>query len=84
MRTQYLLTHPDARKRSQVRECDEREQAIVARSFQCAGFITFFASAAALLVLLPLSRGGFYALLGAMALYAVTFCAANLYLSKKL
>ena len=84
IRTQYLLTHPDAQRRAKIKETDEREVHITQTSFRLAGVITFFVTAAALFVLLPLSVEAFYALLGVLALYALAFLAVNLRLSKKL
>lgn len=48
-----------------------------------AGAVTFF-GAAALFLLLPINMGAFYALLGAMAVYALSWLAASLWLSKRL
>ena len=84
IRTQYLLTHPDAQKRAKIKETDEREKHIVQESFRQAGIVTFFTSAGALFVVLPLSMAAFSALLGTMALYALSFAAVNLWLSKTL
>ncbi len=84
LRARYLLTHPEARKKAQVKEQDEREMTIVNNSFRLAGQVTFFGSAAALFIVLPLSRSVFAALLTAMAVYALTFLAGNLYYEKKL
>jgi hypothetical protein len=82
LRTQYLLTHPDAQKKARIRETDEREVQITQNSFRLAGLITFFASVAALFVLLPLSMPAFCALLGSIMVYTVSFGAANLWLSR--
>lgn len=84
VRTQYLLTHPDAQRRAKIKETDEREVHITQTSFRLAGVITFFVTAAALFVLLPLSVEAYYALLGVLALYALAFLAVNLWMSKKL
>lgn len=84
IRTQYLLRHPEARKKAQIKEQDEREQTIVNRSFQFAGLITFFLTAAALFVVLPLSFAAFNALLAVMAVYCIVFLGANVYFSKTL
>lgn len=83
-RTQYLLTHPAAKKRAKIKETDEREVHIIHTAFRVAGIVTFFTSAAALFVVLPLSMAAFAALLCMMAHYCLTFVAANLWLSKKL
>ena len=84
IRTQYLLCRPKARKKAQIREQDEREQTIVNRSFLVAGLITFFLSAAALFVVLPLSLAAFHALLAVLAVYSIVFLGANIYFSKTL
>lgn len=84
IRTQVLLSDPEERKKAQVKEQDEREKTIVNGSFQFAGMVTFFTSAAALFVVLPLSVPAFFALLGAMMLYCLSFLAGNWYLSRKL
>lgn len=49
-----------------------------------AGVITFFVSAAALFILLPLCVQAYYTLLGVLALYALTFLAVNFWLSKRI
>ena len=84
VRSQYLLSSPEALKKARVKETDEREKQILHSAFEAAGFVTFFASAAALFVVLPLSVDAFRALLGAMTLYAVVFVGACAWLSKKL
>jgi len=84
VRAQYLLTHRSARKKAQVQEQDEREKAIVNQAFQFAGMFTFFASAASLFVLVAVSRAAAAAILAVVAVFAVTWLLANLYLSKKL
>ena len=76
IRTQYLLTHPEAQRKAKIKETDERERSILHSGFQTAGVVTFFTAAGALFVVLPFSREAFFALLGVMALYAVTFAAA--------
>ena len=84
IRMQYLLTHPEARKKAKIREQDEREKAIISQSFQFAGIFTFFAAAASMFVLAAVSREAAITILAVMAVYAVVFLLANLYLSKKL
>jgi len=84
LRSRYLLTHPEARRKAQVKEQDEREMAIVNSAFRLAGLVTFFGSAGALFIVLPLSRPAFAALLTAMAVYALTFLAGSIYYSNKL
>ena len=84
VRSTYLLTHPEALKKARIKETDEREKQITNDAFRFAGAITFFTVAAALFVVLPFSFAAFYALLGVMALYGVTFLVAGFILSKKL
>lgn len=84
IRCVYLMKNPEARKKAKIRDTDERERHITNKSFQFAGIVTFFTAAAALFVVLPLNMGAFFALLCAMALYALSFVAASLWLSKKL
>ena len=84
IRVQYLLTHPEARKKAKIQAQDEREKAIVSRAFQFAGIFTFFAAAASLFVLAAVSREAVAVILAVMAVYAVVFLLANFYLSKKL
>ncbi len=83
-RMQYLLTHPEARKRAKIREQDEREKTIINQSFQFAGMFTFFASAASMFVLVAVSREAAIAVFCVIVVYAVTWPLASLYLSKKL
>lgn len=83
-RVQYLLTHPEARQKAKIKETDERERHIIQTAFRLAGIITFFTAAAALFVVLPLSMEAFTALMAVMVLYALTFVASSLWLSKTL
>lgn len=83
IRTQYLLTHPQAQKRAKIQETDERQQHITNQAAQFAGVVTFFVSAAALFVVLPLNMAVFGTLIGIMVLYFLSFVAANLWLSKR-
>ncbi len=84
VRMQYLLSHPEARKKAKIQEQDEREKAIVNRAFQFAGMFTFFAGTAALFVLVAVNMDAAKAVLAMIAVYSVTWLLANLYLSKKL
>ena len=83
VRMQYLLTHPEARKKARIQEQDEREKAIINQAFQFAGMFTFFAAAAAIFVVLPLSMAAFQALFAVIVLYAVSFAACYWLLSFK-
>ncbi len=83
-RTQYLLSHPEARKKAQIQETDERERAIIAQAFQFAGLFTFFLSAAAMLVLVAVSAAAARTILAVLAVYALSWVCANAYLSKRL
>lgn len=84
LRTQYLLTHPAAQRKAQVKETDERERQITSLAVQFAGLLTFFAAAAALFVVIPISRTAVLALLCVMAVFCLSFLAAAAYLSKKM
>ena len=84
VRTQYLMFHPEAKRKARIEETDEREQKILSGSMQFAGLFTFYAAALALFILLPLSLHAYYALMGVLAAYVLSFVAANLWLSKKL
>lgn len=84
VRTTYLLTHPEARKKAKIKEQDEREKTIINQSFQFAGVFTFFACAASLFVLVAVSLEAAAAVLGVVALYSIVWVAASIYLSKKL
>ena len=83
-RMQYLLTHPEARKKAKIQEQDEREKSIVSQSFQFAGMFTFFAAAASMFVLVAVSREAARAVFGVIVVYAVSGLLSNLYLSKTL
>lgn len=83
-RMQYLLTHPEARKKAKIQEQDEREKSIVSQSFQFAGMFTFFAAAASMFVLVAVSREAAMAVFGVIVVYAVSWLLSNLYLSKTL
>ena len=84
VRTLYLMSHPEAKRKARIEETDERQQKIVGGAAQFAGLFTFYAAALALFVLLPLSLHAYYALMGVLAVYVLSFVAANLWLSKKL
>ena len=83
-RTQYLLNHPEARKKARIQETDERERAIVRQAFQSAGLLTFFTAVGALFVVLPLSREAFYALFTVIIFYSLAFLASSRILSWRL
>ena len=84
IRMQYLLTHPEARKKARIQEQDEREKAIINQAFQFAGMFPFFAAAASMFVLAAVSRTAALAVFGVIVVYAVTWLIASLYLSKKM
>ena len=84
IRTQVLLSNPEARKKAKIKEQDEREKAIVNQAFQFAGMFTFFACAAAMFVLVAVSRAAALAVFAVVMVYAVAWLIASLYLSKKL
>ena len=84
VRMQYLLTHPEARKKAKIQEQDEREKAIVNQAFQFAGMFTFFAAVASMFVLVAVSKTAALAVFGVIVVYAVSWPLASLYLSKKL
>ena len=84
IRMQYLLTHPEARKKAKIQEQDEREKTIINQAFQFAGLFTFFAAVASMFVLVAVSKPAALAVLGVIVVYSVTWPLASLYLSKKL
>ena len=84
VRVQYLLTHPEARKKAKIQAQDEREKAIIDQAFQFAGMFTFFAAVASMFVLVAVSKAAALAVFGVIVVYAVSWPLASLYLSKKL
>lgn len=84
IRMQYLLTHPEARKKAKIQEQDEREKAIINQAFQFAGMFTFFTAVASMFVLVAVSKTAAMAVFGVIVVYAVSWPLASLYLSKKL
>ena len=84
IRTQVLLSNPEARKKAKIKEQDEREKAIVNQAFQFAGIFTFFTAVASMFVLVAVSRAAALAVFGVIVVYAVSWPLASLYLSKKL
>ena len=84
IRMQYLLTHPEARKKAKIQEQDEREKAIISQAFQFAGMFTFFAAAASMFVLVAVSQEAFRAVFSVVIVFAVTFFLSNCYLAKRL
>ena len=84
VRMQYLLTHPEARKKARIKEQDEREKAIIDQAFQFAGMFTFFACAASLFILVAVSLEAATAVLVVVAVFSIAWLLASIYLSKKL
>lgn len=84
VRVSYLLSNPEARKKAKIQEQDEREKAIINQAFQFAGMFTFFAAAASLFVLVAVSMEAAAAVLCVVAVFAVAWLIASIYLSKKL
>lgn len=84
IRTQYLITHPQAQRRAKIKETDEREMHIMRTAAQMAGGVTIFGVTLSLFVVLPLSREAYYALFGTLMLYTTAFFASSRWLSKKL
>lgn len=84
IRAQYLLTHPQAQRKAQIKETDEREMHIMRTAAQMAGGITIFAVALSLFIVLPLNMGAYYALMGVMVFYSAAFLLSSAWLSKKL
>ena len=82
VRNEHLIAHPEARKKARIKESDEREKEIGRTALFFAGMVTFFVSAAALFVLLPLNMGAFCALLGVLAVYFLSYIAALIWLGK--
>ena len=84
IRTQYLLTHPQAQRRAKIKETDERELQIARTAAQMAGGITIFGVAMSTFIVLPLSIEAYMTLGGVMLLYCTAFLLSRLWLSKKL
>ena len=84
IRMQYLLTHPEARKKAKIQEQDEREKTIISQSFQFAGIFTFFAAAASMFVLVAVSAEAARAVVSLVAVFGAAFLLSNFYLSKRL
>ena len=78
VRTQYLITHPQAQRRAKIKETDEREMQIIRSATQIEGGVTIFGVVLSLFIVLPLCMEAYYALIG------VVFFLSNLWLSKKL
>ena len=84
VRVQYLLTHPEARKKAKIQAQDEREKAIINQSFQFAGIFTFFAATASIFVLVAVSLEAARAVFSLVAVFGAAFLLSNFYLSKRL
>lgn len=84
IRTTYLLSNPEARKKAKIQEQDEREKAIMNQAFQFAGMFTFFAAAASLFVLVAVSLEAAAAVVAVVGVYSITWLFRMLYLSKTL
>ena len=84
IRTQYLLTHPQARRKAKIKETDEREMQIARTSAQIAGGLTVFAAAVGSIIVLPLSRTACFTLTCVIAFYILCALLSSLWLSKQL
>lgn len=84
VRTQYLISHPQAQRKAKIRETDERELQIGRTAAQMAGRITIFGVAMSTFIVLPLSIEAYMTLGGVMLLYSTAFLMSRLWLSKKL
>lgn len=84
IRTQVLLSDPEARKKARIKEQDEREKAIISQAFQFAGMFTFFACAGSMFVLVAVNRAAALSVFVVVTVYAIAWLCANLYLSKNL
>ena len=84
IRTQYLITHPQAQRKAKIKETDERETQIARTSAQIAGRLTVFATAVGSFIVLPLSRTACFTLTCVIAFYILCALLSSLWLSKKL
>lgn len=84
VRTQYLITHPQAQRKAKIKETDEREMQITRSAAQIAGGLTVFAAAIASFIVLPLSQEACFALTSVIAFYILCALLSGLWLSKKL
>ena len=84
VRTQYLITHPQAQRRAKIKETDEREMQIIRSATQSEGGVTIFGVVLSLFIVLPLCMEAYYALIGVVFFYTAVFFLSNLWLSKKL
>lgn len=84
VRCTYLLHNPEAYKKAKVKDTDERSQTIIHKSFEIAGIVTFFTSAALLFVLAPFDLYAFRAIMTVMILFAAVFIAANRILERRM
>ncbi len=84
VRTQYLMTHPQAQRKAKIKETDERELHITRSAAQIAGALTIFGVVLSLFIVLPLSMEAYYALAGVVFFYTAVFFLSSLWLSKKL
>lgn len=81
-KTRRIMRNPETKRKARIEESDERQQLILSKAAMFAGLFTFFCGAAAIFVVLPFSTEAYYALIGMMALYVLSFVAANLWLGK--
>ena len=84
IRCTYLLHNPEAYKKAKVKDTDERSQTIIHKSFEIAGLVTFFTSAALLFILVPCNLYAFRAVMAVMILFAASFITANRILERKM
>lgn len=75
---------PEALRKMQIEQNDEREQLVRVKAFQYAGLALFYVMVAAMLVVLPFSEAAFRTLFLSMLVYCTVFFLSYRYLSKKL
>ena len=84
VRTQYLLSHPQAQRKARIREKDERSQRIAAEAGQAAGAIVMLLCCAAAFLAVPFSRTAAAVLLAAAGCYWAAYLLASVWLGRRL
>lgn len=79
IRTARLLKNPEAARREEISETDERERAIVSEAMKAVFWVFYVVLIAGIFIALPLNRTVFYTLLVLLLLQSAAFLGALLW-----
>lgn len=82
--TVCLLKNPEAARREEIRETDERERAIIAEAMKTVFWVFYVVLIVGIFVALPLNRTVFYTLVVLMLIQSAAFSGALLWYRRKM